>query len=168
MDVCTTIEDLRRVRSTYQNEPVAFVPTMGALHEGHLSLIRRAAETGAPFVSIFVNPTQFRPGEDFEAYPRLPEQDLAMCREAGVRCVFMPQASEIYPQPAAVTFTISGLADHLCGATRKGHFEGVCLVVSKLFNIVQPDSAFFGQKDIQQFIILDRMVKDLKDRKSVV
>lgn len=161
MDVCTTIQDLRRVRASAGGERVTFVPTMGALHEGHLTLIREASSAGIPYVSIFVNPTQFRPGEDFDAYPRLPEQDLEMCRTAGVRCVFMPSAGEIYPEPSALSFTISGLADHMCGATRKGHFEGVCQVVNKLFNLVQPDEAYFGQKDIQQYIILERMVHDL-------
>lgn len=141
---------------------IGFVPTMGALHEGHLSLMRAARrECDQVIVSIFVNPTQFGPGEDFEKYPRMLEADLAACQAEGVDAAFCPPVSEVYPVGSATAVTVKRLTDGLCGAHRPGHFDGVTTVVAKLFNIVQPDAAYFGQKDAQQAIVLRRMVKDL-------
>jgi pantoate--beta-alanine ligase len=141
---------------------VGLVPTMGALHEGHASLLRAARqETGFVVATIFVNPTQFGPHEDFGRYPRTLEADLKVCAAAGVDLVFAPEAAIIYP-PAFCTYVeVHGLQDGLCGADRPGHFRGVATVVLKLFNIVQPDIAYFGQKDAQQVIVIRRMVADL-------
>jgi pantoate--beta-alanine ligase len=141
---------------------IGFVPTMGALHEGHRSLIRAArSDCDVVVVSIFVNPTQFGPNEDFSAYPRPVEEDLAACRAEGVDTVFCPPVEEMYPSHAATTVTVSGLTEGLCGTHRPGHFAGVTTVVAKLFNIVQPDAAYFGQKDAQQVIVIRKMVRDL-------
>lgn len=141
---------------------VGYVPTMGALHEGHQSLIERAArENDRVVVSIFVNPTQFSPTEDFDAYPRDLEKDFGLCQEVGVHAVFSPEAGELYFPNYATSIHVSGLTDVLCGSKRPGHFDGVCLVVSKLFNIIQPDKAYFGQKDAQQVTVIKRMVRDL-------
>jgi pantoate--beta-alanine ligase len=135
---------------------------MGALHAGHVSLIRAArAETSCVVVSLFVNPTQFGPHEDFTRYPRPLENDLDICRDEGVDVVFVPDVSEMYP-PDAVTFVeVTKLQDGMCGASRPGHFRGVATVVLKLFNIVQPDIAYFGQKDAQQARIIEQMIRDL-------
>ncbi len=142
---------------------LGLVPTMGALHEGHLSLVRaarRRCDTVA--VSIFVNPTQFGPKEDFSKYPRTLERDLQLLEAEGVGLVFAPSVEEMYP-PGATTFvTVEGLSDRLCGKSRPGHFRGVATVVAKLFNIVQPEIAFFGQKDAAQVVVLRRMVRDLR------
>jgi pantoate--beta-alanine ligase len=144
---------------------VGFVPTMGALHDGHFSLIDRARrECDFAAVSIFVNPTQFAPDEDLAAYPRPREADLAACRERGVDLVFAPTVEEMYPDGPGgglTTVSVSKLPNTLCGRSRPTHFAGVCTVVSKLFNIVQPDAAYFGQKDYQQTTIIRRMVRDL-------
>ncbi|MBI4580286.1 MAG: pantoate--beta-alanine ligase [Planctomycetes bacterium] len=141
---------------------IGFVPTMGALHEGHRSLVRRArAECQVVVVSIFVNPTQFGPNEDYAAYPRPLDADLALCREDGVDAAFCPPVEEMYAPDSATTVTVSRLTDGLCGAHRPGHFAGVTTVVAKLFNIVQPDVAYFGQKDAQQAVVIRRMVRDL-------
>lgn len=137
---------------------------MGALHAGHVSLIHAASTAPNPFiiVSIYVNPTQFGPQEDFAAYPRTLEADVAACSEAGAHLVFSPSNAEVYP-PGDQTRVVPGpLADALCGPYRPGHFEGVCTVVARLFNIVEPDIAYFGQKDAQQAIIIRRMVTDLR------
>ena len=141
---------------------IGFVPTMGALHEGHRSLMR-AARKGCEqvIVSIFVNPTQFGPGEDFQKYPRMLDADLAACQAEGVDAVFCPPVSEVYPAGSATIVTVKRLTEGLCGAHRPGHFDGVTTVVTKLFNIVQPDAAYFGQKDAQQATVLRRMVTDL-------
>lgn len=141
---------------------IGFVPTMGALHEGHRSLIR-AARRGCDqvVVSIFVNPTQFGPGEDFDRYPRPVEADMAACNDEGVDALFHPPVSQIYPGGSATTVAVARLTHGLCGAHRPGHFDGVTTVVAKLFNIVQPDAAYFGQKDAQQAAVIRRMVKDL-------
>ncbi len=141
---------------------IGFVPTMGALHEGHLSLVgesrRRSAVT---VVSVFVNPTQFGPAEDFQAYPRDFEKDRGLLQKEGVDCVFHPGAAEVYP-PGYKTFVeVHSLQERLCGRTRPGHFRGVATVVLKLFHIVRPDLAFFGWKDAQQLIVLRRMAADL-------
>ncbi|MCS6770673.1 MAG: pantoate--beta-alanine ligase [Kiritimatiellae bacterium] len=141
---------------------VGFVPTMGYLHEGHLSLVRLArARADVTVVSIFVNPTQFGPNEDFDSYPRDLERDERLCREAGVDVVFAPAAEDMYAVDASVSVTESRLASGLCGASRPGHFTGVCTVVAKLFNLVQPSVAVFGEKDAQQLRVIRRMVRDL-------
>jgi pantoate--beta-alanine ligase len=141
---------------------VGLVPTMGALHEGHASLIRAArAESGFVVVSIFVNPTQFGPNEDFTRYPRPLDEDLEMCGRAGVDLVFQPSAGEVYPPGFRTFVEVQGLQDVLEGASRPGHFRGVATVVLKLFNMVQPDVAYFGQKDGQQARIIQQMTTDL-------
>lgn len=140
---------------------IGFVPTMGALHAGHLDLIRVArAEADIVVVSIFVNPTQFGPNEDFAAYPRTLEDDLRQCEQAGAAAAFCPEKEEVYGPEPFIGFHLSKLGDHLCGATRPGHFNGVIQIVNKLFNIVRPDVAVFGQKDIQQFRILETMTQE--------
>ncbi len=142
---------------------IGFVPTMGALHKGHLSLIE-AAKHDATYVvvSIFVNPTQFGPQEDYSRYPRDEAGDLRKCEEAGADLVFVPTAAEMYPPGGGVTAVhVARLTDTLCGQCRPGHFDGVATVVSKLFNIVQPDRAYFGQKDAQQLAVIRRMTLDL-------
>lgn len=144
-------------------ERIGFVPTMGALHEGHRSLMRAArAACGQVAVSIFVNPTQFGPNEDFERYPRPIEADLAVCEQEGVDAVFCPAVAEMYPSSSGTSVRVpASLGEVLCGRHRPGHFEGVATVVTKLFNIVQPDVAYFGQKDFQQTVVLKHMVRDL-------
>ncbi len=145
-----------------QGYTVGFVPTMGFLHEGHISLIRNAhKENDKVVVSIFVNPTQFGAGEDFETYPRNPEKDFILCQDAGADLIFYPSKEEIYP-PSFDTFVdIDGPSKRLCGSSRPGHFKGVCTIVAKLFNIVSPDNAYFGKKDAQQLAVIEKMVKDL-------
>jgi pantoate--beta-alanine ligase len=143
-------------------QKVGLVPTMGALHEGHASLIRAArGETGFVVVSIFVNPTQFGPGEDLSRYPRPVEKDLDLCRREGVDVVFTPSTGEMYPEGFATGVRVANLAEKMCGAFRPGHFDGVCTVVAKLLAIVAPDLAYFGEKDAQQLAILMRMAADL-------
>src|SRR5215469_7728780 len=141
---------------------VGLVPTMGALHEGHLSLVRAArSQSDVVVVSIFVNPTQFGPKEDFSKYPRTLEKDLALLEAEKVDFVFNPSVQEMYPQGSSTSVTVEGLSERLDGRSRPGHFRGVTTVVSKLFNVVQPDLAFFGQKDAAQAAIIRRMVRDL-------
>ena len=141
---------------------IALVPTMGALHAGHGSLIRAArSETGFVVVSIFVNPAQFGPHEDFHKYPRPLEQDLEFCRREGVDLVFHPEVGTVYPPEFRTYVTVEGWQDVLEGSSRPGHFRGVATVVLKLFNMVQPDVAYFGQKDAQQAVIIRQMVRDL-------
>ncbi|HTU22650.1 MAG TPA: pantoate--beta-alanine ligase [Gemmataceae bacterium] len=141
---------------------IGLVPTMGALHAGHLSLIEAArAQMGYVVVSIFVNPTQFGPHEDFSRYPRPLERDLELCGAAGIDLVFLPQPDLLYPPGYRTFVEVTGLQDVLCGAARPGHFRGVATIVLKLFNLVQPDRAYFGQKDTQQVRILQQMVRDL-------
>jgi pantoate--beta-alanine ligase len=145
-----------------EGRSIGLVPTMGYLHEGHLSLVRRArADTGLVVLSIFVNPTQFGPGEDLDRYPRDLERDLALCREEGADVVFHPEAEEMYGPDHATWVNVEGLGDFLCGASRPGHFRGVATVCAKLFGIVRPDRAYFGQKDAQQAFIIRRMTQDL-------
>jgi pantoate--beta-alanine ligase len=141
---------------------VGFVPTMGYLHDGHLELVRRArAENITVIASIFVNPSQFGPQEDFSSYPRDTERDLFMLEEENVRLVFMPTVEEMYPQGFSTWVDVEEITERLEGESRPGHFRGVATVVAKLFNIVQPDSAYFGQKDAQQLAVICRMVSDL-------
>lgn len=141
---------------------IGFVPTMGALHQGHLSLIRAARrENDLVVVSIFVNPLQFGPKEDFKRYPRAFSRDKRLCRDEKVDFVFSPPAGQIYPEDFKTAVLVKGLSDLLCGSSRPGHFQGVATVVSKLFNIVSADTAYFGQKDAQQTVIIRQMVRDL-------
>jgi len=141
---------------------VGFVPTMGFLHDGHVSLMKRAkSEADIVVLSIFVNPLQFGPNEDFERYPRDEARDLAVAEGAGVDFVFMPDVPEMYPTPMQTNISVSGLTERLCGASRPGHFDGVATVVTKLFQIVQPDKAFFGLKDAQQVAVVKQMTEDL-------
>jgi pantoate--beta-alanine ligase len=141
---------------------VGFVPTMGALHEGHVSLIRAARrECECVVVSIFVNPTQFGPSEDLAGYPRTLDEDLRACQAAGTDLVFAPAACEMYRPDAVTTVHVGKLSEPLCGAFRPGHFDGVATVVAKLFHIVMPDRAYFGEKDYQQLVVIRQMVRDL-------
>lgn len=158
MRVCTTAADLQLPWGS----PIGFVPTMGALHEGHLSLVRTAKEqTGYCVVSIFVNPTQFGPNEDFHKYPRPLEADLAQAESAGADVVYVPEVSEIYG-PVTAWVRVEGITDAWEGEWRPGHFEGVTTVVAKLFNIVRPTDAFFGTKDLQQCAVISAMIDALK------
>jgi len=145
------------------SQRIGLVPTMGALHEGHAALIRRAlADCDQVVVSIFVNPTQFDDAGDLEQYPRSLEADLALCRELGVHAVFTPQREAMFPEGYATFVEVVGpLTDKLCGIARPGHFRGVATVVTKLLNIVEPDAAYFGQKDLQQALVISRLVSDL-------
>jgi len=164
MKVVKTIEQagevVRAARS--KGKVIGFVPTMGALHAGHISLIEAAKEKcDFVVVSIFVNPTQFAPGEDFQKYPRPLEKDIEICKEQGVDVVFNPTPQQMYAGENLTWVTVEKLTEGLCGASRPGHFRGVTTVCAKLFNIVQPDIAFFGQKDAQQAIVIRKMVADL-------
>jgi len=160
MKVIETIADLREARRACAGT-VGFVPTMGYLHEGHLELVRRAREEcQTVIVSIFVNPTQFGPKEDFTTYPRDTERDLSLL-EPMTDIVFMPIPEEMYPDGSSTRVDVQGLTEVLEGASRPGHFRGVATVVTKLFNIVQPDRAYFGEKDAQQLRVIMRMVRDL-------
>jgi pantoate--beta-alanine ligase len=149
-------------RARQAGRQIGLVPTMGALHRAHESLIAAACKRGLfSVVSIFVNPTQFVPGEDYEAYPRDEAADLEVCRAAGVELVFIPPVADMYASDAVTRVHVSSLTATLCGAHRPGHFDGVTTVCTKLFNILQPDVAFFGEKDAQQLAVIRRMVRDL-------
>jgi len=164
MEIVNKIDELFVTRDGIRSRGgrLGLVPTMGALHEGHLSLIRAAkAKSDVVAASIFVNPTQFGPNEDFTRYPRDLERDLALLERDGVDLVFVPSVEEMYPQQSVTWVAVEGLSDRLCGKSRPGHFRGVATVVAKLFNIVEPDIAFFGQKDAAQVAIIRRMVRDL-------
>ncbi len=157
-------EEMQRLADQWrrQGKVIGFVPTMGALHEGHLSLVRIARERAdVVVVSIFVNPTQFGPGEDYQRYPRDLEGDLAKCEAEGVDAVFAPEVEDMYPEGFSTFVEVQGLTEELCGKFRPGHFRGVTTVVTKLFNIVKPHFAVFGLKDAQQFFVIKRMVRDL-------
>lgn len=170
----TTVDELRAELDAARlgGRSIGLVPTMGALHEGHLSLIDRSvAENGVTVVTVFVNPTQFRPGEDLDAYPRQLADDVALASERGADIVFAPAADEVYADDHSTTVSVGGITESLCGAPeRRGHqhFDGVTTVVAKLFNMVQPDRAYFGQKDAQQLAVIRRMVRDLNFRTAVI
>ena len=164
MNVARTIPEIRRLvaEARLAGQSIGLVPTMGSLHEGHLSLIDAAtAQCDVVVVSIFVNPLQFGPNEDLDGYPRTPEQDLAACKARGVAVVFMPAPEAMYDGQCVTEIAVTALGRTMCGHGRPGHFEGVCTVVAKLFNIVGADRAYFGAKDYQQATILRRMVADL-------
>ena len=164
MEVVHTIPELRAAvaRARQAGKSVGFVPTMGCLHEGHLSLIRRAKqEASFVVVSIFVNPTQFGPNEDFSKYPRTFEDDRRGSEAAGADLIFAPTAADFYPAGASTWVEVEGISDGLCGEFRPGHFRGVATVVAMLFNAVQADVAVFGRKDLQQLAVIRRMVRDL-------
>lgn len=166
-----TVDDIRNQVGQWKKQglTVGLVPTMGYLHEGHESLMQAARkQTDKLVVSIFVNPTQFGPNEDLEAYPRDPEHDRAICARNETDLIFMPDARIMYPEGFQTTVSVSGLTEGLCGRSRPVHFAGVCTVVCKLFNIVNPDFAYFGQKDAQQLAVVTRMAKDLNLPVTVV
>lgn len=170
MKIVSTIEEVRAQVSAWKKEgnTVGFVPTMGYLHEGHMSLIDAARENDKVVVSIFVNPMQFGPNEDLASYPRDLDRDAKMCEEHGVDLIFHPTPEEMYGDNFYSYVDMNTLTEELCGLSRPVHFRGVCTVVTKLFNIVTPDKAYFGEKDAQQLAIIKRMVKDLNMPLSIV
>lgn len=164
MEIVKTIAEVRRLvhQARQDGKTIGFVPTMGALHAGHGSLIERSVrECGFTVVSIFVNPTQFGPREDLDKYPRTLEADAALCGQLGADLIFAPSAAEMYPQKQFSWVVVEEMTAGLCGACRPGHFRGVTTVCAKLFNIVGPDKAYFGQKDAQQAAVIKRMAQDL-------
>ena len=170
MKIATTVLETRNTVKNWRKEgyTVGLVPTMGFLHEGHASLIKKCREQNDKVVvSVFVNPTQFGPNEDLEAYPRDLEKDKTLCESLGADLILHPEPSEMYQNPKTY-MNIEGLSDNLCGKSRPIHFKGVCTVVSKLFNIVAPDRAYFGQKDAQQLAIIKKMVQDMNFDVEVV
>jgi len=168
MKVIEAIDGMKRLRQQLA-EPLGFVPTMGYFHEGHLTLVRQSrAENSSVVVSIFVNPTQFGPHEDFNSYPRDPQRDLAMLEKEHVDIVFMPSVAEMYPPQSSSWVEVGKVTERLEGASRPGHFRGVTTVVAKLFNIVQPTRAYFGQKDAQQLVVIKKMVADLDMNLEIV
>ena len=171
MQIARTLQELALLRKALdlKDVKIGFVPTMGALHQGHISLVNTAKQHSEFVIaSIFVNPTQFGPGEDFNRYPRLPDQDAAMLQDAGTDLLFMPDSSEMYPVPSRFTITPGKSANVLCGKSRPGHFAGVGLVVTKLLNLVRPHSVFLGQKDLQQTVIIKQLVSDLNLSGNVI
>lgn len=171
MKVVTTVKEVRELVKGWKKEgqSVGFVPTMGYLHEGHGSLISAARKgNDKVVVSIFVNPMQFGPTEDLESYPRDLEKDSAYCESLGADLIFHPEASEMYTDGFSSFVDMSVLTEELCGLSRPVHFRGVCTVVNKLFNIVQPDRAYFGQKDVQQLAVIKHMVEDLNMDVTVI
>ena len=171
MKVCNTIAEMRALSRAERSvgKRLGLVPTMGALHEGHLSLVRAAkAQTNVVAASIFVNPTQFAPNEDFDKYPRTFERDCQSLENEDVDVIFAPSVEEMYPEKLITYVTVEGLSDKLCGRSRPGHFRGVTTVVAKLFHIIEPDVAFFGQKDAVQLTLIRRMAQDLNFPVKVV
>lgn len=179
MEVIQSVQELRlkldeskytlNEKKSTNRKMIGFIPTMGFLHAGHASLLQQAREEcDIVVLSIFVNPLQFGPNEDFEVYPRDTERDLIMAREAGIDYVFMPAVLEMYPEPIKTIIQISKLTDSLCGASRPGHFDGVATIVAKLLHIVEPDRVYFGMKDAQQVAVITQMIKDLHMRAIVV
>lgn len=170
MEVVTTIAQVRERVKQWKKEgnTIGFVPTMGYLHEGHGSLIKKAGENDKIIVSIFVNPMQFGPNEDLASYPRDLEKDKSYCESLGAGLIFHPEPEEMYGEHFCSYVDMSVLTEELCGKSRPVHFRGVCTVVSKLFNIVQPDKAYFGQKDAQQLAIIKQMVEDLNMNVEVI
>lgn len=171
MIIIKTIKEIKDIISNNkkQGKTIGFVPTMGFLHEGHLSLIRSAKkENDLVVVSIFVNPTQFGIGEDFEAYPRDLDRDAKLSESAGADVIFCPTISEMYPESYQTYVEVNKITNKLCGKSRPTHFKGVTTVVNKLFNIVEPHSAYFGQKDAQQVAVIQKMVKDLNMNIEVI
>jgi len=164
MNIVNSVADMHRFADEVHRSGrrIGFVPTMGFLHEGHLSLMRSARQhADVLVVSIFVNPTQFAPGEDFETYPRDFERDRSMVEAVGTDCIYYPDVKEMYPDGYQTTVSVRDVTQNLCGSSRPTHFDGVSTVVAKLFNAVKPDCAVFGQKDFQQLVVIKRMVKDL-------
>lgn len=162
MEILRTAADLERLDQWRGSAPLVLVPTMGALHRGHLSLVAAGAKLGPVVVSIFVNPTQFGPHEDFESYPRNLDADLELLAPLGVRAVFAPAVDQMYGQPGEVTIQPGRRGQDLCGGDRPGHFSGVLTVVAKLFGLIRPDLAIFGRKDAQQCLVIRQMVEDLR------
>lgn len=164
MEIISTISEMKSVvrQARIKGQSIGFVPTMGYLHQGHLELISRARrENDLVIVSIFVNPLQFGPTEDYEKYPRDPEADSQKAESAGCDIIFLPEASEMYPAGYSSFVEVEGIDQVLCGASRPGHFKGVATVVNKLFHIITPTHAYFGQKDAQQALLIQKMVSDL-------
>lgn len=171
MNTLVDIKEMQEIAQSWRKQglSIGFVPTMGYLHNGHISLIDKArAENNKVIVSIFVNPIQFCPGEDFDKYPRDTEHDNKSCLAAGVDLLFMPDASEMYPPDFFTFVDMQQLGNGLCGARRPGHFRGVCTVISKFFNIIAPDRAYFGEKDAQQLAIIKRMTENLNYKTEIV
>ncbi len=171
MKIVRTISELRRVLTGWRQagDRICLVPTMGNLHAGHLQLVTTAQQQAERVVvSIFVNPTQFGQGEDFESYPRTEAEDIEKLKKSGVALVFIPSQAEMYPGGQQVSLHVTGLAERWCGASRPGHFDGVATIVAKLFNLIQPDSAVFGEKDYQQLAVIRQMVRDLNMPVSIV
>lgn len=171
MEITGKIKDVLNMAESWKKQgcTIGLVPTMGYLHAGHISLIEKARkENDIVVVSVFVNPIQFGPNEDFEKYPRDMGHDAEVCESAGADLVFAPEPEEMYPSRNLAYVDVNMLGDGLCGARRPGHFRGVCTVVSKLFNIVSPDRAYFGEKDAQQLAIIKRMAQDLNFKTLIV
>ena len=171
MQIIKTIKDMQPLSKKLRSEgkTIGFVPTMGALHEGHLSLVRRSkVENDITVVSIFVNPAQFGPTEDFKKYPRDNEGDLSKLSTHRADAVFLPDDKELYPEGFSTSVNIGSIGEVLCGASRPGHFNGVATVVAKLFNIVMPHKAYFGQKDFQQTLVIKKLVKELNFNIDIV
>ena len=171
MQIVSKVEEVREQVKAWRQEglSVGLVPTMGYLHEGHKSLIDKAVEQNDKVVvSVFVNPIQFGPGEDLATYPRDLERDAALCENAGASLIFHPEPEDMYFDDFCTYIDMSGLTEGLCGKTRPTHFRGVCTVVGKLFHIVEPDRAYFGQKDAQQLAVIRRMVRDLNFNLEIV
>ncbi|MBD1371589.1 pantoate--beta-alanine ligase [Hazenella sp. IB182357] len=169
MKIIKSVADLRHERMKQTHKTIGFVPTMGYLHEGHISLLEKAKmECDWVVLSIFVNPLQFGPNEDFTLYPRDEARDLAIAKKIGIDLVFVPGVEEMYPEESLTRVNVRQVTERLCGAKRPGHFDGVATVVTKLFHMVQPDRAYFGMKDVQQVAVITQMVKDLHFPTTIV